>query len=291
MSHKFGPRSAVVLIVFLGVLGTLSEWVDAHATFIGPQTVAASTRTSLVMNVPNERDDTTFNVEVAIRLPDGWSGLGCRTKPSWTCSIGSEFGHAVVRFRKDVGAAQAEDETFGFTVLTGTATGTVSFPTAQTYNTGETVSWIDGPNSAEPAPSLQVTEAPTTATTDAPNVSNTLTTKPQSSAAATTTPTAAVIASTTSTVATTELNAIATSTSAASTQSSEISVLPSSNTADSSVPAQQPGTSGSSKGGHNTLVVAIVLVAVGSAAGALGLRRRRAVTRGTVTHDNGIPAE
>ena len=77
------------------IIGLIGVWapprVDAHAVFVGaPASVAADTDIALTMNVPHERDDTTYNVEVAIRLPEGWTGLSCQSKPTWTCAIGVE---------------------------------------------------------------------------------------------------------------------------------------------------------------------------------------------------------
>jgi Domain of unkown function (DUF1775) len=152
------------------IVGLIGAWappiVDAHVEFEGaPATVAPDTDIALTIHVPNEREATNFNVGVAIRLPEGWTGVECETKPTWTCVIATESQRDVIRFTKDQGAAAAEDETFNITLHSGTTVGTASFPTLQTYDTGEEVGWVGDPGSDEPAPTLEVADAatPTTA--------------------------------------------------------------------------------------------------------------------------------
>ena len=151
MSHHPRRWRALVVASIICFIGALPAYVDAHAVFVNaPANVPADTDIDLTMNVPHERDDTTFNVDVAIQLPAGWNGVVCQVKPTWTCTMGTESGHVVVRFVKDSGAGPAEDETFQYTAHAGPNSGTASFPTLQTYNTGEVVAWIGEPGSSDP---------------------------------------------------------------------------------------------------------------------------------------------
>ena len=128
----------------------------AHAVFQGqPSGFPVNTAQQLTMNVPHERDDTTYNVGVTMYLASGWQPLACEPKPTWTCSIGQADGRPLIRFAKAAGTAPAEDELFRFSVKTAATTGEFSFPTIQTYNTGESVRWIGSKGSQEPAPILR----------------------------------------------------------------------------------------------------------------------------------------
>ena len=173
MRKIFCFSALVVVSISLSTSGAA-----AHATFVGaPNGVPAGSEQALVMGVPHERDDTTYNVDIVIAMPANWQALSCQTKPTWTCSIGTSGGRPVVRFVKDAGSGPAEDESFGFSVRASTVVGSFSFPTVQTYNTGEVVRWIDGPGGGEPAPVLATlpsgvapeTTAPTTTVDHTPS--------------------------------------------------------------------------------------------------------------------------
>ncbi len=170
------------VVLVLGAVMLLVALFDAtpagaHASFLGaPAAFPISTDQSLTMEVPHERDDVTYNVEVKVALGDGWTATGCEASATWTCTHGVQDGRQVVRFVKDAGAGPAADEVFRFSVRTASAVGTFPFPTIQTYNTGETVSWIGQAGSEEPAPVLKTvqpggpvqTTAPTTTPSHSP---------------------------------------------------------------------------------------------------------------------------
>ena len=103
------------LVVLL--VGGSAAGASAHATFVGaPNGVPAGSDQARGMGVRHERDDTTYNVDIVIAMPANWQPLSCRSKPTWTCSIGTSGGRPVVRFVKDAGSGPAEDESFGFSV-------------------------------------------------------------------------------------------------------------------------------------------------------------------------------
>jgi Domain of unkown function (DUF1775) len=175
-----GRRRIVTATLIFGVIGAWApSIVDAHTEFEdAPASIAPDSDVALEMHVAHERGDGVYNVGVAIRLPEGWTGVACETKPTWTCAIATESQRDVIRFTKDEGAAPAEDESFNITLHSGTTIGTASFPTLQTYNTGEEVGWIGDPGSDEPAPTLELadasspTVAPTTAVEPAPTTTD-----------------------------------------------------------------------------------------------------------------------
>jgi hypothetical protein len=254
----------------------------AHAVFVGaPQAVQTDTHQQLTMSVPHERDDTTYNVDVAIAMPAGWSPQSCEPKATWTCSIGASGDRQVVHYVKSAGAAQAEDETFRFTVRAPATVGTFSFPTVQTYNTGETVRWIDPAGGAEPAPQLRtvasgvtpttvappttVAAAPTTPATVAPPAPTTTGAPTTSQAAATTLPTVAAPA--TSTTMPTSTTAATGTTASGPAPGATTSTAPPDGAAD-----------GGGGGGSATAVaiVAAVIVMAGAAGAYLIVRRRGA---------------
>jgi hypothetical protein len=156
---------AAILIGLVGVWAPVR--VDAHAEFENaPASVDPDSDIALTLFVEDERDAATYNAKVAIRLPEGWTGVACESKPTWTCAIAVESQRVVIRFTKGEGAAPAEDETFNLTLHSGTNLGTATFPVLQTYNTGEEVGWIGDPGLDNEAPTLEVAgDVPTTPTT------------------------------------------------------------------------------------------------------------------------------
>ncbi len=200
-------RRAVSVAILFGLVGAWAPVrVDAHAEFQDtPGSVAPDTDIALTLHVANERDAATYNAKIAIRLPAGWTGVECETKPTWTCTIAIESQRDVIRFTKDEGAAPAEDETFNITLHSGTNLGTATFPVLQTYNTGEEVGWIGDPGLENEAPTLEVTAdgtPPTTLpaeTTTIPPATTVTPTAAPTTVAATVTPTPAPSTSATTT--------------------------------------------------------------------------------------------
>jgi Domain of unkown function (DUF1775) len=263
MSHNLRRR----VITAAAIFGLIGAWapaiVDAHVEFEdAPASIAPDTDIPLTLHVPNEREAANYNVKVAIRLPEGWTGESCETKPTWTCTITTESQRDVVSFVKDEGAAPAEDETFNVTLHSGTILGTVSFPTLQTYDTGEEVGWIGDPGSDEPSPTLEVADA------SSPTAPTTTTVEP--TAAPTTAASETTLAPVTSPAATTP---------AEPTTTSEVTI-----TGDTTVdtltlaPTSTEPTDGDSDDSNTALIVVIALVAAAAAAGIVIYARNRAKT-------------
>lgn len=271
---------SLVLVVLVAVLVVLpARAASAHATFSGaPPAIEAGREVALTMDVPHERDDRTYNVEVVVAMASGWSVRSCEPKPTWTCGPATVDGRAVLRFVKDAGAAPAEDETFRFALLAPAAAGTYAFATLQTYDTGEVVRWIGAAGSASPAPQLEVTgTAPATTVAPAPPSSPSTTATPATPPAGATptapAPTASVVVTTAPTPATT-------STAVAS---------PAATVAAGATPTIAPTTTGTGAsgdlagddGGGGGAAVAVIAALVASSAIAVGaLVWRRSARRG-----------
>ena len=188
MSHNRRRRllTAAVLFGSIGVLAPAS--VFAHVEFEdAPASIAPDTDIALALHVANEGETPDdFTVGVAVRLPEGWTGVSCEEKPTWTCEIVEVSQRIEIHFDKDEGAAAAEDELFEFTLHSSATLGTATFPTLQTYDSGNEVGWVGDPDTEFPAPTLEVVDpaAPTTTTPDA--ATTTLAPAPPTDAATTT---------------------------------------------------------------------------------------------------------
>jgi LPXTG-motif cell wall-anchored protein len=266
-------RSLAAAGVFAALLVLLSaSSAAAHAVFVGtPSGVPVDTDQALVMNVPHERGDDVYNVEVTVAMPAGWQPLSCQVKDTWTCELTTLDGRRVVHFVKSSGAPPAEDETFGFSVHTATTVGSFSFPTVQKYSSAEIVRWISDPGTEEPAPVLRTIATGTTAPPSTP------TTAPEHSSSVPTTvrpaPTTSLptIAPTTASSGPTE-SAITTTSSTTST-----TTTPSSIVATTDPPTNGPGADRTSGGSGTSapLVVGAIVGGLALAAGLLARRRRR----------------
>lgn len=280
-------RLVLVFALVPVLLGALASAAAAHATFSGaPGAVAAGSELTLTMDVPHERDDTTYNVGVVVAMPAGWAARSCEAQATWTCRLDASGARATVQFTKDAGAAPGQDETFRFAVRAAPSAGAYSFPTVQTYNTGEAVRWIGAAGTAEPAPVLQVTgsapapsETPTTppvTATSPPAATPTTRSVPATEVPATPVPV-------TTTAATTGPSApgAGTSTTVVTSASGASGAVPTSGVPTSGGPTATAGASDAGDSGGSGTTVAIVvglLVVVGGGIGVAALRRRN---RGT----------
>ncbi len=153
-TRRLGRAAASGISLALLLLGAAPAW--GHAVF--PTKVYPSDSDQrIVLDVAHERGPDDFNVAVDVAMPAGWNATACEAAAPWQCRI--DAGNPkVVRFSKDAAAGPtANDETFVFTARTGPP-GNHSFPTNQTYNTGERIAWAGPVGSNEPAPVLK-TEA------------------------------------------------------------------------------------------------------------------------------------
>ena len=147
--------SVAIALLSSAIVLFSSSPASAHAGFVGaPSGYPANTDQALTLKVPHERDAATYNVDVAVAMPPGWTALLCQSKATWSCSLDTIDARQVVRFTKASGAEAVEDQNFQFLARTASTAGSYAFPTVQTYNTGEIVRWIGAAGTDKPAPTL-----------------------------------------------------------------------------------------------------------------------------------------
>lgn len=167
----------------------------AHVTAQPPEHPAGG-YTKVTFRAPNERDVPTVKVEV--QFDQGIPSVSVQPVPGWTYTVNkakldkpveSEGGESVTEYVSSItwsGGKIMPGEFHEFPVSVkmpdkGNFSDTVeSFPTLQTYQGGEVVSWIEQPDSADgdwysldkPAPHVTLTSE-----SDAPAASGSATTK------------------------------------------------------------------------------------------------------------------
>ena len=151
----------------------------AHVT-INPTTATQGGFQTLTFQVPNETNDAN-TVSVDVKLPDDhpFASVSVQPKAGWTYEakttplatpVTNDDGEQVTDYVSEItwtGGQIKPGEFDTFVVSVGTLpdnADSLSFPTIQTYDNGQTVSWIDptppgGPEPEHPAPELQLTAA------------------------------------------------------------------------------------------------------------------------------------
>jgi Domain of unkown function (DUF1775) len=274
MNRNLRRRALTAALVF-GLIGVWAPAsVFAHVEFENaPATVAPNSDIALTLHVANESETAgDFNVAVITRLPEGWTGVSCEEKPTWTCEITTVSQRVEVHFEKADGAGAAEDELFEFTLHSSATLGTASFPTLQTYALTGEVGWVGDPDTENPAPILEVAD-PAAATTTTPG-------------AATTTVAPATTAAATTTLAPTTTTAEVTTT---AEPESSTTVVTGDTTVDTATILETTATTAadSADDGENTgLIIAIIVLLAAAAAGTILYLRRR---KPPVPPTGGIP--
>lgn len=125
-----------------------------------PAEVPAGTYTVLDVNVPNESSDRA-TARVEVRFPPGFAYVLYKPVAGWSVEVRKGAGQVsrVVWTAQSEGAeikpGQLEDFPIGLEVP-GRPGDTLTFKALQTYEGGEVVRWVGGPNSPEPAPQVIV---------------------------------------------------------------------------------------------------------------------------------------
>jgi hypothetical protein len=269
-------RLATALAVAVAALTAFAAPASAHATFVGPTSYPTGADQHLTLEVPHERSDGPFNVDVAVYLPATWQAQACDAVAPWSCTIGVGDGRPLLRWIKDAAAGPtSNDETFSFAARTGPP-GLAAFPVIQTYSTGEEVRWIGSPGAGEPAPTLQIVAASAAPSTSSTSAGPTM---PTSSGGSGISNPGGQSTSTTS------LAVGATGTSGPAVGST--STVPTSTVAPQDLAVSDTDTKGSGGGSGGSLAwlaVAVLCGAVLVGTGGLGvvaLRRRRSAQRGS----------
>lgn len=146
----------------------------AHVT-LQPEEAAAEDFTVLDVRVPNERDDSA-TTKVAVQFPPGFIFASYQPVAGWSVQVkmeklakpivshGEEITEQVSQMTWTADSDQAGIQPGQFVdfpisvQIPGEAGDTLTFKALQTYDDGEVVRWIGGPESEEPAPQVAVTE-------------------------------------------------------------------------------------------------------------------------------------
>lgn len=154
------------LLTVLGGAGVLLVGLAAPAwAHIEPtvEEAPAGGELTFALVVPHGCDDDTGTVKLEVQMPDGVESATPQFLPGWEATV-DDAGPVVVTWE---GGPLPHDQfmEFGLSVgLPDTPGETVLFPTIQTCESGEEVSWIEetpegGEEPEHPAPAIALTEA------------------------------------------------------------------------------------------------------------------------------------
>ena len=173
-------RKMIGAAAFVGAaIVALAAPAFAHVT-VNPSTAAKGGFQTLTFQVPNEMDNAN-TTEIDVQLPPDhpFSSVSVQPKAGWTYEatksplptpVTNDDGEQVTDFVSEIkwtGGQIKPGEFDTFVVSVGTLPDNVdslSFPTVQTYDNGQVVSWIDPtvagqPEPEHPAPVLHLTAA------------------------------------------------------------------------------------------------------------------------------------
>jgi periplasmic copper chaperone A len=166
-SYIFGAALTALLL--------LAPAAAAHVT-LQPEEAPAGGFTRLDVRVPNERDNAG-TTKVDVRFPPGFVFVSTEPVPGWEAKVTmrkldqpvEQFGEQIteevgrVTFTANGEANMirpGEFQDFGLSVgVPDKPNSTLTFPSLQTYSSGEVVRWIGPPDSDEPAPQVELTAA------------------------------------------------------------------------------------------------------------------------------------
>jgi uncharacterized protein YcnI len=167
-------KTKITLALF-GVLALMAPAsAGAHVT-LQPSEAAAGDFTVLDIRVPNERDDSG-TTKVDVQFPPGFIFASYQPVPGWSVKVqmeklakpitshGEEITEQVAQMTWTANGTKEAIQPGQFldfpvsVQIPGEAGDTLTFKALQTYENGEVVRWIGGPDSEEPAPQVTVTE-------------------------------------------------------------------------------------------------------------------------------------
>ncbi|TDC01706.1 DUF1775 domain-containing protein [Nonomuraea longispora] len=175
---SFARRAATVLAATTALTAGLALPALAHVT-VQPGTAEQGSFTKVAFRVPNERDNaSTTKIEVSFPTDHPLAFVSVKPVPGWDVKVTegklpapvkTEYGELEEAVTKVVwSGGEIEPGQFQeFEVSMGqlpTDTGSLMFPTKQTYSGGEVVDWseapkADGTEAEHPAPLLKLVPA------------------------------------------------------------------------------------------------------------------------------------
>jgi uncharacterized protein YcnI len=172
-------RAAFAVGVALGVVVLAAAPAWAHVT-VNPDTAQQGGFQTLTFQVPNEMDNAnTIELDVQLPADHPFASVSVQPKAGWTYEatksplptpVTNDDGQTVTDYVSEIkwtGGQIKPGEFDTFSVSVGTLPDNVdslAFPAVQTYDNGQTVSWIDStvedqPEPEHPAPVLHLTAA------------------------------------------------------------------------------------------------------------------------------------
>lgn len=164
-----------LILALVGVLAlAIPAGAGAHVT-LQPSEAAAGDFTVLDVRVPNETDDTA-TTKVDVQFPPGFVFASYQPVAGWSVQVqmeklakpitshGEEITEQVAQMTwtadsDKAGIQPGQFLDFPISVqIPGEEGDTLTFKALQTYDDGEVVRWIGGPDSEKPAPQVAVTE-------------------------------------------------------------------------------------------------------------------------------------
>jgi uncharacterized protein YcnI len=139
--------TAVAAVLLLSPVAAL-----AHVTIQPPEsTTGAFAR--FVVRVPNEHD-TAATIKVEVQMPAEFAEVRYQPKPGWTRTVN---GNTVTWSGGRI--EHGEFDEFGFSTRMPDKAGVLAFPSIQTYENGEVVSWTGPADADKPAGRVTVAQA------------------------------------------------------------------------------------------------------------------------------------
>lgn len=130
----------------------------AHVT-VAPSSVPADSFQTLAVRVPTERDEPT--VKVRVEFPAGLTVSRFQPKPGWTREVEQDSQKRITAVTWSGGKIMpGEFDEFILMARTPKEPGKLAFKAYQTYQSGETVAWVEGEGQQHPAALVTVTNAP-----------------------------------------------------------------------------------------------------------------------------------
>ncbi|HEX5609792.1 MAG TPA: YcnI family protein [Solirubrobacterales bacterium] len=164
----------ITLALFAVLALAVPAAASAHVT-LQPEEAAAGSFAVLDVRAPNERDDAA-TTKVEVQLPPGFVFASYQAVPGWSAAVkmqklakpvDTDDGPITSEVRQmtwtadgdQAGIQPGQFQDFPISVqIPGEAGNSLTFKALQTYDDGEVVRWIGGPEAEYPAPQVAVTE-------------------------------------------------------------------------------------------------------------------------------------
>lgn len=146
--------ASIALIALILAAGSVS----AHIGVL-PDQVPPESNQTFTVRVPNEKDEPT--VKVRVEIPAGLIVSRFQPKSGWTREVERDAQQRITGVTwsgGQIGAGEYED--FTFLARTPKETGTLTFKNYQTYQSGETVEWVNAEGQDRPAAFVSVGAVP-----------------------------------------------------------------------------------------------------------------------------------